>query len=300
MVYDLIITGSGPAGLTAGLYAARYNLKTLIIGEISGGLAAEAIEVCNFPSHGRISGLDLMQKMEEQVKELGVEIRKEVVKNIEGNDSGFLVNTPAGKYEAKNVILAMGIEKRKLGLEKEDKFIGKGVSYCATCDAAFYRDKEAAVVGGSDAALTSSLLLSKFAKKVYLVYRKEKFFRAFPALVKEVEKNDKIEVIFKAEVIGLKGEDFLESVELNNGEWLKAEGLFIEIGGAPASVLAKDLGVKVDEKRFIKVNKKQETNVKGVFACGDVTDNVLKQIVTACGEGAVAALGAYQRTSQNG
>lgn len=298
--YDLIIIGSGPAGLTAGLYAARYKLSTLIVGEISGGLAAEAIEIGNFPSHEKISGLELMQKMEEQVKGLGIEIKSETVKNIKKIDSGFLVKTASGEYEAKNIILAMGKEKRKLGLKDEDKFLGRGVSYCATCDAAFYNGKKVAVIGGSDSALTAALLLSRFAGKVFVIYRKEKFFRAFPAWVDKVEKNEKIEVIFNAEVVELEGKEFLEGIELNNGEKLDVEGLFIETGAVPASVLAKDLMVDTDNEGYIKANKKQETNVGGVFACGDVTDNELKQIITACSEGAVAAFGAYKRVSKNG
>lgn len=297
MAYDLIIIGSGPAGLTAGLYAARYKLNTLVIGAVSGGMAAEAVKVCNFPSYEEISGWELMQKMENQVKKLGVEIKSEIAERVEKAGFGFLVETASGKYEAKNLILAMGKEKRKLGLKDEDRFLGKGVSYCATCDAAFYKDKQAGVIGGSDAALTAALLLSRFASKVFIIYRKGKFFRAFPAWVEEVKENKKIEVIFKTEVVKLEGNKFLERVELSNGRKLDVEGLFIETGAVPASRLAKELGVKIDKGGHIKVNRKQETNAEGVFACGDVTNNTLKQVITACGEGAVAAFGVYKRMS---
>lgn len=296
MAYDLIIIGSGPAGLTAGLYAARYKLNTLIIGEVSGGLASEAVEIWNFPSYNKITGLELMQKMENQVKRLGAEIKNEAVKNIEKTSSGFSVETDSKRYKAKNIILATGREKRKLGLKDEGKFLGKGVSYCATCDSAFFKDKITGVIGGGNSALTAALLLSKFSSKVYIIYRKDKFFRPIPQWVDEVKKNKKIEILFNTEVTKLEGKDFLEAVRLNTGKKLELQGLFIEIGATPASVLAKKLGVKLNEYKFIIVNKKQETNVKGIFACGDVTDNILKQIITACGEGAIAAFEAYKRT----
>ncbi len=298
MVYDLIVVGSGPAGMTAGLYAGRYKMNTLIIGEVSGGLAAEAVEVWNFPSHEKITGLELMKKMEDQVKKLGVDIKSETVKGIKKVDSGFSVKTLSKEYSAKNIILATGREKRKLGLKDEGKFLGKGVSYCATCDAAFFKDKEVGVIGGGNSALTAALLLSRFAKKVYIIYRKDKFFRPIPRWVEEVNKNKKIETIFNAEVVGLEGKDFLEGVVLKEGRKLKLGGLFIEIGATPASVLAEGLGVELNKYGFIKVNRKQETNVGSVFACGDITDNFLKQIITACGEGAVAAYGVYDKVSQ--
>ncbi|MBR9683027.1 FAD-dependent oxidoreductase [Candidatus Woesearchaeota archaeon] len=293
MVYDLIVIGSGPAGLTAGLYASRYMLKTLIIGEMNDSAAVKAIEVCNFPTRGRIGGLDLMQKMRDQVKELGAELNDGKVVGVEKKAESFVVKTNSEEFEAKNIILAMGKEKRKLNLKDEDRFLGKGVSYCATCDAAFYGGKEVAVIGGSDSALTTALLLSKFADKVYIIYRKEKFFRAVPSWVKEVEKNDKIETVFNAEVVELVGDNFLQGVKLKDGKELAVEGLFVEVGSTPSSELAKDLSVDLDDKSYVKVNEKQETNVSGVFACGDVTNNVLKQIITACSEGAVAAFGAY-------
>jgi thioredoxin reductase (NADPH) len=298
MVHDLIIIGSGPAGLTAGLYAGRYKMDTLIVGKVSGGLAAEAVEVWNFPSHEKITGIELMKKMEDQVGKQGISIKHETVKEIKKTDSGFLVKVHSKEYSTKNVILATGREKRKLGLKEEGRFLGKGISYCATCDAAFFKDKEVGVIGGGNSALTAALLLSRFAKKVYIIYRKEKFFRSIPKWIDEVNKNKKIETIFNAEVIGFEGKDFLEGVELKDRKKLKVGGLFIEIGAAPTSVLAEGLGVELNKYGFIKVNRKQENNVKGIFACGDITDNFLKQIITACGEGAIAAHGVYNNVSR--
>ena len=175
--YDLIIVGSGPAGLTAGIYAGRYLLKTLIIGRQPGGTASEAWKVCNYPGFQTIPGGELMKKVMDQVKELGIGMKMEEVNDITKSNGLFSVKTEKAEYGGKKIIIAMGTEKSRLGAKNEKKFLGKGISYCATCDAAFFKDKVAAVVGGSNAALTSALLLSEFARKVYIIYRKEKFFR---------------------------------------------------------------------------------------------------------------------------
>lgn len=289
--YDLIIIGTGPAGLTAAIYAARYNLKTLVIGKLLGGTAGEAYKICNFPSYTETTGFELMTKMINQVKKLGVEIKSEEVLNIEKN-SDFNVKTNKKEYSAKKIIIAAGLKRRKLNIEREKEFAGKGINYCATCDAGFYKDKIVGIAGGGNSALTSALLLTEFAKKVYIIYRKPKFFRAEPAWVKDVEKNKKITCIFNANIAKLKGKGGLEGVELDNGKELKLDGLFVEIGSVPGIGLAEKLKIKTDQN-FIKVDKKQRTNISGVFAAGDITDNPLKQIITACGEGAVAANTAY-------
>ncbi|RLJ01740.1 MAG: hypothetical protein DRP10_03295 [Candidatus Aenigmatarchaeota archaeon] len=293
MEYDLVIIGAGPSGLTAAIYAARYKLNTLVIGEQIGGLAAEAEEIHNFPSHKKITGIELIKKMREQVENLGVEIKNSYVNSIKKIDSQFLVKTSSTEYKAKKIILATGTKKRKLGLELEDKFLGKGISYCATCDAAFFKNKIVGVVGGSNSAITAALLLSKFANKVYIIYRKDKFFRAEPKLVEEVEKNEKIKLIFNSNVTELIGENKLEGVKLDNGDKLNLDGLFIEIGSVPNLKLAEELGIELEEN-YIKVDKKQRTNIRGVFACGDVTNSPLKQIIVACAQGAIAANSAYE------
>jgi len=293
MEYDLIIIGAGPAGLTAAIYAARYKLSTLVVGEQIGGMAAEADEICNFPSYKKIIGIELTKKMIEQVENLGVEIKNSYADSIKKIDSQFLVKTNSTEYKAKKIILATGTEKRKLGLKNEDKFLGKGVSYCATCDAAFFKNKVVGVVGGSNSALTAALLLSKFANEIYIIYRKNKFFRAEPKWVEEVERNEKIKSIFNANVIELVGENKLECVKLDNGEKLNLDGLFVEIGSIPSVKLAEELGIELEENH-IKVDKKQRTNMEGVFAAGDVTNSPLKQIIVACAQGAIAANSAYE------
>ena len=290
--YDLIIIGSGPAGLTAGVYAARYMLNTLIIGQLPGGTAGEAHEVCNFPSYGKINGFELMHKMVSQVNELGVEIKQEEVVEISGENNSFIIKTNKKEYRAKKIIIATGTTRKKLNLPREEELTGKGVSYCATCDGGFYKDKIVGVIGGGNAALTAALLLSKFAEKVYIIYRKESFSKAEPAWVKDIEENEKIKPLFNSQVKKLEGEDKLEQIELDNGDKLKVNGLFIEVGSISNKKLAEKFGIEL-ENDFISVDKKMKTCCKGVFASGDVTNNPLKQIITACSEGAIAATSAY-------
>jgi len=291
--YDLIIIGAGPAGLTAALYAARYKINSLVLGKIPGGLVAETSNICNFPSYDEVSGFELGKKMVDQVKKLDVEIQQEEVSEIKKKKSGFEIITNKNKYEAKKIIFATGSERRKLGIAREKELIGKGLSYCATCDAGFYKDKITGVVGGSDAALTAALLLANFAKKVYIIYRKDKFFRGEKAWIDEVKKNKKIEPIFNSTITKLIGKNKLEAVELNRKKKLKVDGIFVEVGGIPNIELAEELGVKIKNKQIV-VCTHQKTNIHGFFAAGDVTNNPLKQIITACGEGAVAANTAYR------
>ncbi len=291
--HDLIIIGTGPAGLTAALYAARYKMDFLVIGRIPGGLLNEASKVCNFPSYENISGIELTRKMMEQIKKLDVKIKQEKVSGIKKKNKGFEIGTDKKKYFAKKIIFATGSERKKLGLAEEKKFVGKGLSYCATCDAGFYKGKIVGVVGGSDAALTAALLLAKFAKRVYIIYRKDKFFRGDKIWIEEIKKNRKIKPLFNSVVTKLIGKEKLEAIGLNRKEKLKINGLFVEVGSVPNIELAEELGVRT-EKGQIMTDKQQNTNVKGFLAAGDVTNNSLKQIVTACGEGAVAAYSAYR------
>lgn len=297
LVYDLIIVGAGPAGLTAAIYAARYKLSCLVIAETIGGRAAEAFEIKNFPSYEKISGIELMEKIRKQTECLGVEIKNERVDKIKKEKGYFVVKTTEKDYLAKKIILANGLEKKRLGLEKEDKFLGKGVSYCAVCDAPFFKNKKVAVVGGSDSALAAASLLSRFANKIYIIYRKEKFFRAKPAMVEEVRKNKKIKAIFNVTVTKLLGEERLKAIELSNKKRIAVDGLFVEIGASPNVELAKDLGIEL-ENGYIKVDEMQRTNVKGVYAAGDITNRPLKQIITAAAQGAVAATTAYEELKE--
>jgi len=308
-IYDLIIIGAGPGGLAAALYAARYKMNVIVIGKMPGGTATMAHKICNYPGFEKITGLDLMNKIITQIKKLDVEIRLEEVINIKKEDD-FLVKTNKKEYVGKKILISTGSQNVKLNLEKEDDFNGKGISYCATCDAQFYKDKVVGVVGGGNSALTAALLLSEFAKKVYIFYRQDSFFRAENVWVEEVERNEKIEAVFNSTISRLIGEKKLEGVEINKNEALfgvpqspeleskkeeiKLDGLFVEIGRISNLKLANLLGIELDGD-FIKVDKEQKTNVEGVFAAGDVTNNPLKQIITAGSEGAIVAFIAYRQ-----
>ena len=291
--YDLIIIGSGPAGLTAGIYAARYNLNFLIIGELSGGAISEAHKVCNYPSQNNITGFNLTQNMVNHVKELEGEINQEKVIKITGTDNNFIIKTNKEEYNSKKIILAIGRKKQILNVKGEKEFLGKGLSYCATCDAAFYKDKTVAVIGGGNTAVTAALLLAEHSKKVYVLYRQKSFFRAEPVWVKQLEKEKKIEPIFNSNIKEIYGEDSVIGVTLNNNKKLDVQGVFIEIGFKPNEELSNELGLKT-EKDYIIAGEEQETNIKGIYAAGDTTNNHLKQVITAAAEGAIASTSIYE------
>lgn len=289
-IYDIIILGAGPAGMTSAVYAARYNLKTLIVSKDVGGVANLAHKVENWPGIIRIPGTELMQNFKKQVKTLGVGIVEDKVEKIANK---FEVITASNKkFEAKTLIFALGTVRRKLNVPGEDEFTGKGVSYCATCDCVFFKNKTVCVVGGRNSAAMAALLLSEYAKKVYIIYRRDKL-RADPILIEQAEKNPKIEMIYKAEVAKIIGTKFVEKIVLKNGKEMPMEGVFVEIGGIPSTGLAKKIGVKLDENSFIITDANMQTNIPGVFAAGDITNTPLAQIVTACGDGAKAAYSAF-------
>ena len=292
MKYDLLIIGTGAAGLTAAIYGRGYNLKTAVFGELPGGTVGEADEIQNFPSYKLIKGFELAKRMMDHAKDSGAEIKFEKVLEIKKKSNEFIVITNKDNYLSKKVIIATGLDVKKLGLKKEKEFLGKGISYCATCDAGFYKDKIVGIVGGGDAALTSAMLLSKFAKKVYIIYRRNKFFRALPVYINKIKENKKITSIFNSNVKELLGNEKLTGVLLDTKKKIKLDGLFIIIGGSPNVNVAKNLELETDNG-YIKVDKFQRTNIKGLFAAGDVTNNHLKQIITACAEGAIAADSAY-------
>jgi len=292
--YDLIVVGSGPAGLTAAIYATRYKMKVLVIGKTHGGYAGIAHDITNFPSHEKITGAQLMIKILNQAKSLGAEIKLEEVVDIK-KLKDFYVTTRKNKYSGRIIIIATGTDKKKLGIEGENELIGKGISYCATCDAALYKNKITAVIGGGDSAISTAILLGKFAKKVYIIYKRSEFEKANPTLKTELKKNKNIELIFNSSIERLIGKNYLEGIEIikeRKKEILKINGLFIEIGSVPGIGLAKMLGINI-ENNYIVVDKRQKTNIDGVYAAGDVTNNPLKQIITACAEGAIAANTAY-------
>lgn len=289
-IYDVLIIGGGPAGLTAGIYCARYKLKTKIIAK-DFGLAAQAHKVCNFPSYPEINGLELMQKFTEHINSLNIPIVYEEVKKIEKRDN-FYVITEDNEYIAGKIIFAAGTEKRKLNVSGENKFLGRGVSYCAACDGTFFKNKVVGIVGGSNSALTAALLLSEYSSKVYIIYRKDNFFRAEPVWTELVKKNNKIECLFNEEIEEIIGDNVVESIKLKSGKELEIDGVFIEIGSIPNLEMIKSLKIETDNE-YIKTDKEQKTNIYGFFAAGDITNNPLKQIITAAGQGAIAAYGVY-------
>ena len=303
--YDLIIIGGGPAAYTASIYASRYKLRHIIIGEKFGGLAIETNKICNFPSEKEISGMDLMKKMEAHAKSLGVNILTNKIIDIKKTKNGFCSTTQNEKKINSNaVLLATGTVSRKLEINNENRFIGHGVSYCATCDAFFYQNKSVAVIGGSDSAQVTSLYLSKIVKKVYQIYRKDKL-RGDPTWIEQIKKNKKIEVIYNNNVKELKGDKNLEKIILEKpykgNKSLKIDGLFIKIGSTPDGLLTNKLKLAQDKEGYIKVNNQQETSIQGVWAAGDVTtaSNKFKQIITACSEGAIATENIFNFMQRN-
>lgn len=298
--HSLIIIGAGAAALTASIYASRYKMEHIIIGSAPGGQVFEAHRVCNFPTEQDISGAKLAAKMQKHTESLGNRILVDEIIDIKKENNEFKITTQAKKiYFAKAVLLATGTEHRQLNLPDEDKFIGRGVSYCATCDALFYKDKVVAVVGGSDSANTASLYLAEIAKKVYQIYRKDKL-RGETTWINQIEKNEKIEVIYETEVVGLMGENQLEKIKLSKSykdqSEIETDGLFVEIGAVPQTALIKQLTLGTDEAGYVKVNADQTTSQEGVWAAGDITNgsNNFRQIITACSEGAIATENIFQ------
>ncbi len=298
--YDLIIIGAGPAGLAASIYASRYKLNHLLLGATIGGQINEIRNLENWPGDISVSGFDLLSRFVEHAKSLGVAPQNESVVSVKKNeDNIFQVETGKNTHKSRAVIMAMGSEYRKMNVPGEKELTGKGVSYCATCDAMFFREKVICVVGGGNAAVTSALGLTDFASKVYLIYRGDRL-PAEPVWLDKVVVNPKIEVIKNTNIIEIKGDQKVEKVILDkayNGEnHVDVDGVFVEIGSEPGVELARTIGAEIDEQGYIKVNAEMSTNVPGVFAAGDITNgsNKFRQIITATAEGAIAANGAYK------
>lgn len=298
MIYDVVIIGSGPAGMTAGIYASRREMKTLIIGKEVGGQLVWAGEIENYPGFEKIGSFELINRMKEQTLKLGVEMRDTEVQNIEKTAEGnFLLYTSRETFEARTVIIAMGLSPRRLAVNGELEFSGKGVSYCANCDGPLFKNKSVVVVGGGNSALDAAEVLSKIASQVYLVYRGDKF-KAFDALVAEVESKNNIEIILNSEVKNISGNQSVEKVLVVNSKTteereIAVNGVFIEVGRIASTDLVSGL-VDRNEKNQIIVNSKMETKTTGLFAAGDVTDCEIKQITVATGQATIAALTAYQ------
>lgn len=300
-LYDLIIIGAGPAGLGASIYASRYKMHHLVIGAEIGGQVVEAWEIENYAGIEKISGKDLMDKFKAQTEKLGATIVSANVKKVKKNDEGFDVIADGEKvYKAKTIIFALGMKPRQMNVPGEDKFIGKGVSYCATCDAMFFRGKDVVVIGGGDSAATAAIYLSDFANSVKLMYKEESGLKCEPAWIEQIKNNPKIETICCSSIKEIMGDQKVTGIiyDFHNEEKiLEVQGVFIEVGTVPGVVVAEELGVKVDEQNYIIVDQTQATNVENVYAAGDVTtgSNKFRQIITAVAEGAVAAGSVYRK-----
>jgi len=297
-MYDTIIIGAGPSGLTAGLFAARKGLSVLIFDNAEQPSNLElAYEIENYPGIEKIRGHSLLEKIRNQVKKNGCDIINEKVLQVKNIGEKKVVVTESKKYEAKTIIFAIGLIHRKANINNEERFIGKGVSYCISCDGPLFKNKNVVVVGGGNSAVNGALSLLNIAKNVTLIHRRDKL-RADEVLVKRIKKS-KIKLILNSVVKKIEGNSFVSEIELENLktgklEKIKTDGIFIEIGYDPADKLTKDLNLELDENGFIIVDQKQRTNINGVFAAGDVTNNPLKQIITACADGAKAANSAYE------
>jgi len=294
MDYDLGIIGAGPAGYAAAIYAVRAGIKTLVLDKgLGGGLAAVSPNIENYPGFESISGMELVEKMKKHASNYTKLNLSEEVKDINKINDGFEIKTDKTKYNVKAVILCLGTEYRKLNAPGESELIGKGVSYCATCDGFFFKNKIVAVVGGGNSALIEAIYLKQIGcKEVYLIHRRDQL-RAEKAY--EQEAIDKgVKIVFNTHVEKIHGKNNVEYLELNDVKndkisKLELDGVFISIGEEPQNSLAKKLGCRIDEKGFIVVDEQMRTSVKGVYAAGDITGG-LRQVVTACSKGAIAAL----------
>ncbi len=294
--YDLVIIGAGPGGLTAGIYGARAGLKTIVIeSQISGGQISMAPDVENFPGFPKIMGMDLGDKLKEHAQ-THVEIKEMVEVQEAVYGSPIRLKTSTGEITTKAVLIATGAEHRKLGLETEFNFHGKGVSYCATCDGNFFRQKRVAVIGGGNSALMEALYLKNIGCDVAVIHRRGEF-RGEAAYVEQARCAG-IDLILDSVVEEFKGEDTLEFLRVKNLKEDKVEnipfqGAFIAVGVIPKTEIARAMGVELDEEGYIKIDRTGRTNIRFVFAAGDVTGGV-KQAIVACGEGSIAALSAYE------
>ncbi|MHC4712405.1 MAG: NAD(P)/FAD-dependent oxidoreductase [Planctomycetota bacterium] len=289
--FDVAVIGSGMAGLTAAIYCLRFKLKTCVFSRELGGIITESALVENWPGETAISGLDLMERVRGHAESLGAAMIFTEVASVGGSAGHFTLETSDGKSKkVRAVILALGSKRRKLGVPGEAEFAGRGVSYCATCDAFFFRGKTVAVVGGSDSAAASAELLARMAEKVYILYRREKL-RAEPIRVERLEGAANVEVLTNTKVREIVGEEKVSAVVLEDGGRLAVDGVFVEVGFEPATEMAAKAGVRLDESGFIATDEGCRSSVAGIYAAGDVTtgSNRLRQLVTAAAEGAIAA-----------
>ena len=304
MNYDVAIIGAGPAGISAAIYAARGGLKTVVFEKgLIGGQIVLTTEVENYPGFEEtVSGFDIIDKMKKHADKFGVDFKEEEVTELQMEGFQKQVKTRKAEYPVKSIILATGAQSQKLNVPGEDKYTGRGVSYCATCDGALYRDKVVSMIGGGDSAVEEAMFLTKFAKKVYLVHRRDQL-RAVKIIQDRAFKNDKIEFVWDSIVQEIKGGDFVENLVVYNKKTkktteLKVDGVFVYIGIIPNNELFKDK-LKLDERGFVITDETMQTNIEGVYAAGDIIHKVLRQVVTAAGDGATAAFAAEKWIEEN-
>ena len=288
-MYDIIIVGAGPAGMTAALYARRAGKKVLLLeAKTYGGQILNANLVENYPGIPKISGADYATNLYKQIKELDTEIKIETVTRIQEDKT---VVTTEATYKAKAIILATGAENRKLNIDKETDFVGKGVSYCATCDGNFFKNKTVAVVGGGNTALEDAIYLSSIVKKIYLIHRREQF-RAEAAYIKELKTKTNVELLLNANVKTICGEDYLESIIVEdnkgNSQTINIDGLFIAVGQTPRNEIFSNL-IELDKYGYIISEDGVHTNIKGIYVAGDARVKQLRQLTTAVSDGSIAA-----------
>jgi thioredoxin reductase (NADPH) len=293
--YEIIILGGGPAGLSAGLYAARNKTETLMIEKsMIGGLAVYADVIENYPGFpDGVNGMDLGQLMHTQAEKFGLKTLMSEILELGLIGSKKVVRTPEGELTARALIIALGSERVNMNVPGEKEYVGRGVSYCATCDAAFYRNKTVAVVGGGNSAISEALHLTKFASKVFVIHRRDKW-RATPVFVDKAKAEPKLEFILNSTVEAVEGQDSVERLVLNNvvtgaQSILKLDGVFVAIGQSPNTQLIKGM-VPLDAGGYVITNEKMETALPGIFAAGDIRSNSIRQTISAAGDGATAAI----------
>lgn len=300
MDYDFLVIGGGCAGLSAAMYAARLNLKSVVLAEMPGGLITTTHLVENWPGIKSISGPDLAMQLMDHAQSFGVEVKSERVAEVEKleTEDGFLVKTARNQYTARTILIATGTKHRKMGVPGEDELANKGVSYCALCDGAFFKEKPMVICGSGDSAAKESLLLAKYASKVYIVSKYQELKAEAPN-IERVNQTENIEIVAPTRVKEVLGSDKVEGVLLENGQKLDCAAVFVAIGHLPMSEVAKHLGVELTERGEIKINRKSETNIPGVFAAGDVCDTAFKQAIIGSAEGVTAAFFASEYLKQS-
>lgn len=284
-MYDVIIVGGGPAGITAGIYCARANLKTLIVEQAAiGGQIASAPKVENYPGITSISGADLACEFANQVEKFKIDVEYEEVLSLDVDKK--LVVTDYGQYQSRAIIIATGAKYRLLGLENEIDYIGKGISFCTTCDGAFYKDKNVAVIGSGNSAVSNAIYLANICHKVYLILRSNKL-KCEKSLINILSAMENIEIIYNSNVTKIIGDDILKEIVLNDDKSLKIQGMFLSIGMDAQTSLVKNI-LKLNEDNYI-ISNDCKTNCNGIFVAGDCRDKTLRQLTTAVGDGAIAA-----------